>query len=619
MPASLLRLLVYLALAGAHTRILTDLATRTYGGGGGDPGQDAWILSRVTHQLLHEPWRPFEGNLYFPSHHSVLFCDPLLGPAVLVLPLRLVTANPVLLYNAAVLLALAVASLGFDRLARRLGASPLAAVLAGIAIPYSSQQMARLYHLNLLALTFFPFLIHGLLDLLERSRASAAVRTGVAFALQAATSGYHAFSCVLVSLVAAAWGARFLRSRRTLALALLAALIALALLYPYVSGFLWLRANEGRMVRDASVPAAYGLDWSWLFVSRSYAWRTLLRGGEPFFPGLVVLVFAALGLREFVRDRYVRFLALLAVVSLILAAGPELRWRGQVLGPGPFGFLREWLPLLDAMRHPFTLAVPALIALGLLASLGLSRSSLAGSRTALVLVLVLAAGETASPAPGRSAAPRPVPSVYTWLQGQPAGGVLELPFDDDAWTHWAAHHQLPIVNGVGAFEPERYQVLWQLFRRDWRGPAGDMEGSRSLAYLKAWFPIRYVVVHAAAPGPMRASAVATVRSLEPLHLTPDGDRVYRLHRGGTGPLLRRAFREDQLRAGAIRIRLQGSSGRAVSLGFNGRALGSPLILEAEPRDHEIVLPRGAVRRGLNVLELRTEGDGAFELLEIDAG
>jgi hypothetical protein len=403
----------YLALASAQTRILFDLGERAYLGGDGDPAQDVWVLSRVAHQLIHEPWRPFEGNLYFPSPHSVLFCDPLLGPAVLVLPLRLLTANPVFLYNVAFLITLTVSSLGFDRLARRLGATPLAAVLAGIVIPYSSQQMGRLFHLNLLTLSFFPFLISGLLSLLERPGLRAAAQTGIAFALQAATSGYHAFSCVLVSLAVGAFEFRRFARARTWLFAIVAVLIAGILLYPYLSGFLFLREHEARMFRDPRVPSAFGLDLSWLFVSRSYLWRGLLPGGiQPFFPGLVVLVFAAQALRGWKQDRNVRLMGVLALFSLAVAVGPTIRWARVPIAPGPLALLRG-TPLVDAMRHPFTLALPAVMALGLLASLGLARSALARSRAAVVVVLVVAWAETISPAPPHAKAPHRPPAVYS--------------------------------------------------------------------------------------------------------------------------------------------------------------------------------------------------------------
>src|SRR4029079_15135734 len=127
---------------------------------------------------------------------------------------------------------------------------------------------------------------------------------------------------------------------------------------------------------------------------------------------------------------------------------------------------------------------------------------------------------------------------------QPPGAVLELPFEDALWTWGAAWHELPIVNGVGAFEPERYQALWQRLQHDWKRTPGDQRWRASLEHLKSEFPIRYLLLHAGAPEFMQRSAAET-GSFTLLHTTLAGDRVYFVERDGSGPRLDRAFREDQ--------------------------------------------------------------------------
>jgi len=618
--------LFYVLLAMGQSGIYDGWSSRCYGGGRGDPGHDGWVLARVTTQLLHEPARPFDGNIYYPSRASVLYWDPLLGPAVLVLPLRALHAGPVLLYNAAIVLSLLVASLGCGRLARRLGASPLAACLAGIAVPYTSHQMARLVHLNLLAIPFFPFLLLGLVELLERPRLRAALLAGLSFALQAATSGYHAFSAVLVVLVSAAWGWRELRDRRVWLWGGAAGLLALACLYPYVDGFLWLRQHEAHMARGAQVATAGGLNLASLLVSDAYLWRRLLSGSPAFFPGLVVLVLAGRALRDLRRDKYVRLLALVALCAFALALGPQVRVGRLSLGPGPFALL-QGLPLLDAMRHPHTFAIPGLMALGLLAALGFTRSSLTRSRPGALLVLAFATLEVLGPAPTRLLAPLDLPEVYGEVArlddvlaagGAPRGALLELPFHDRAYTWWAGFHDLTIVNGVGAFEPERYQQLWQWFRREWHAPVRDMQDSRSLEYLKTWFPVRWVVLHVEQDAaPWRALIEATPRSFVLEHTSAQGDRVYRLRRNGHGQELARGFTWEQLRQGKIEARVRGTPGAWLRAELNGVPLGAELPLGEQTLVAEWGVPSALVRRTLNMLELRVGPAGSTGVLELD--
>jgi hypothetical protein len=606
--------LASLLLAAAESRIWNDFDTRCYGGGLGDPGQHAWALTSETRQLLREPWRPFEGNAYYPSHDSVLFGDPLLGPALLVLPVRVFSADPVLLYNLAVLLSLTLASVTSYRLACALWGDRRAALLAVVAVPYSAQQMARLVHLNLLAIGFFPLVVLALLRLFETRQLRYGVLAGVAFALQAGTSGYHAFSAALVALIVVGMHARRTLERRVATGLLVAGMLAAVLLLPYLLGFAALRA-EAHMEREASIAGGNALDLLGLFTSQGYLWgRVLPRGSSPFFPGLGVLLLAGWALRDWRRLFEVRLMLAIATGAFLLALGPEVRLLGRPLMPGPFAGLVRIVPLLDAMRHPFSFAVPGVMALGLLACHGLARSGLGRHPLGVALVLALALGETAADAPARLVAGREVPEIYRWFEQQPPGAVLELPFEDELWTWWAAWHHLPIVNGVGAFEPRRYQALWQRLQHDWKRTPGDQRWRPSLEFLKSEFPIRYVLLHAGAPEFMRRSAAET-RSLTLLHANAAGDRVYALERDGTGPLLERAFREDQLQAGRLTAMLRGSA--SVSATFNDQPLGTLALGQASVVG-SWTLARYDIRRGLNWLRLESSDGSDVELLTVSS-
>ena len=287
-------------LAVLYSGLWSDLTTHFRAGN--DPVQDAWILSTVTQNLLTRPLQVFEGNIFYPSYKSVLFADPLLGPAVLLLPLRLLTDNGALLYNVSMLTSLTLAGYGFYRVALRLWGDPRGAVFAAITIPYTAQQMhhLELAHIPYLSIAGFPFLMLGLLELMERPGWRPAVLTGLAFAFQAGTDGYYAFCCVFLALAFAAWGWRGFASPRLWIAAGGAGAIGVALILPYVLGFAELRREAARHV---------GLDWALrystdlgisLFRNHSLIWRRILDGpelpGGPLFPGLSVLVLAGFGL-----------------------------------------------------------------------------------------------------------------------------------------------------------------------------------------------------------------------------------------------------------------------------------------------------------------------------------
>jgi len=287
---------------------------------------------------------------------------------------------------------------------------------------------------------------------------------------------------------------------------------------------------------------------------------------------------------------------------------------GHPLMPGPFAALVRVVPLLDAMRHPFSFAVPGVMALGFLACHGLSRSGLTRYPLAIAGVLTLTLAETAADAPARLEARRDVPEIYRWLEQQPRGAVLELPFEDGLWTWWASWHELQIVNGVGAFEPRSYQALWQRLQHDWKRSPGDQSDRPALELLKSEFPIRYLLLHVAAPEFMRRGAAETP-SFRLLHTNASGDRVYALERDGVGPLIERAFRDDQLQQGKLTATLVGLG--AVQVHFNDEPLTS-LNLSSAPTSAAWNLDRGHIRRGLNWLRLESTSGSEVQLQAVGA-
>jgi hypothetical protein len=609
-------------MALARTGLVRGLGTRFFAGA--DVVQDVWILNWITGHALRDPSHLFEGNNYFPSHDAVLFSDPLLGPAALVLPLRLFTRNPVFLYNAAVLLVLVVASWGFYRLAWKLSGDRRAAVLAGFAVPYLPQQTHHMGHLNLLTLAGFPFLLLGLLALLENPRPAAAVLTGLAFAFQAGTSGYWAFCAAILCLVVAAWSWRSFRRPAVWGHAAAAAAIAAILLAPYVVGFLR-HQSDADLTRPSETAAGYSVDLGrGLFLSNSYLWRAVSPGGGvSLFPGLIVLGFAAYGaLRS--RSPYRSLLLATFAVFFLVSLGPELRFFGHALFILPFAWLHEHVPLFSAIKHPVTFGVMAVTALTLLAVLGLAASGLARSSLALGLVVLLAAVETWAPVPRREARDSVLPDVYRYLLAQPPGAVLEVPFEAESEHQWwSIHHGLPIVNGMAAFEPAWHVDLVQLIGREWKQPpAGqDMEDWASLKILKARVPLRYLVLHPDASAYVRANVEATRATFEPIHDAEGGARVYRVRLGGSGRVLRRRFREDQLAGGRLGARVRGPAGAMLAVSVNGSpAAQQPL----SPEWTEAVwsVPEGTVRRGLNLVTMQLEGErpeAFFELYDLSPG
>jgi hypothetical protein len=609
--AEALVFLGFLVLAAAETGLPSRFATRAFAGP--DPIIDIWTLHWVATHLVKDPARLFEGNIFFPARDTVLFSDPLLGPALLVQPLLVFTSNPVLLYNAAVLLVLALTSHGLWRLTRALGADGLSAVLPAIAVPYCANQVHHLTHLNLLAICGLPWLLLALLGLLERPGWRTAAATAVAFAWQAGTSGYLAFICAALSLTVAAWGFRALVRPRVVAAAAAAALLAGILLAPYILGFLRVDATD-RMERQVEDTVSHSLSVPEDLVrTQAYVWRGLLpAGGDSAFPGLTVLVLAGVAATR-TRGPHVRLLLLVATVFLFLSLGPALVWRGRAVMPLPYGFLHEHVPLLRAGRHPSTFVIGTVLALGVLAGLGLAALRL--PVLARLLALGLAALETLAPSPKR-VDQGPVPEAYGWLAAHGAEAVAELPYDDDPRQFWAAYHGLCTTNGISPYAPADHMELAQRITHEWkREPAGGLEGMTSLGIFLRRVPVTHLVLNPGRPPGLAPNVEATPATFTFLHETGDGTRIYRVRRGGSGPLIRRAFRDEQLRGAILEIRLAAPA-VPVRIRLNGseisRATGESAVVR-------VAVPDGLVGHDANQVEIAAlDGVSTVDLEDVAA-
>jgi hypothetical protein len=202
----------------------------------------------------------------------------------------------------------------------------------------------------------------------------------------------------------------------------------------------------------------------------------------------------ALGARE-----WVRLLALLVLVSVLLALGPTIRVGGHAIGDGPYAaFYRALLPL-HAIRITTRFAVLTVAALALLAALGWRwlewwPALSPGRRRALLAAVVVAMALEYATTPHRYvpvALARPVDRV---IRADPDDvAVLEWPAfradpDSDAMFR-SLYHGKRVVNGHSGFVPGFLEEV----ARELGTPAPEFPGPAAQALLRRIFPLRYVV------------------------------------------------------------------------------------------------------------------------------
>jgi hypothetical protein len=531
--ASAAAFLFFLAYAIVATRPLAFRAA-THTLIGPDPLSHLWMVSWLTGHAF-EPGQIFQGNIFHPAAHAVLFTDLSMGTAVLVLPLRLFTTEPLILFNAATILALAFGGWAFHALVHGLTGHRWAGLLAGVLAVFSSHQMSHVYHLNLLSTGWLALFLLGLHRIacprpggdpgMERGSIGAAVLAGVSFALTAQSSGYYGVAAAGLAMVFAAFHLREMRRPRTACLVLGAAAIAVVLTLPYLLAFRALQEEQGlRRPPEMSVKMAFHPSRD--LTSWAHAYIGLLGGdGEVLFPGLLPLVLGGVAVVR--RGRSAWFYAAGAAVLIVLSLGPEVTLGSRTLSM-PYRWLFALRPF-DSMRHPFTFASVALFLLAVLAGLGWARLGLASKPWAGPAIVLLAIAETMTDAPRLREIPPGLPPAYQVLETLPAGPILEVPVFVEESVVWAARHGRPVLNGIGAFVPAQTLVLDRYIQNHWLdGEPGDIDTSRPTTFLRERFPVRYVIIPVGRFTGFRRLGLAFDRSrtFRLAAVAADGDRIY---------------------------------------------------------------------------------------------
>jgi hypothetical protein len=471
--AALGAILLYALLAlGAQRSLVPVLATHVYHQSilGNDCLLHAWSLAWDHHALATRPCRLLDANIFHPHEKTLLYSDHLLGLALPLWPLRLVTENALLVHNLATLAAPALSALAARALVLDLGGGAAAALVGGLVYGFAPVRFrADHCQLQMLAAWWLPLVLVFARRAVAGGRWRDAALAGAGLALQGLTGIYlTAFFAPFLALAHLHWLDRYpppghARGWRRLVAAEGAAALALV---PFTLGYRAVQQGLG-----ASRPAIVnGL-------------LSLPLGGLPAFVPLGtlgVLLGAALVLRRRLPPglaREARLHLAIALGGLAFALGPSVPLPGD-LGAvaGPYRLLLA-LPGFDALRAPGRMVHVALLGAAVLAAGGLHalRAALRPPARAAALAAVLAAlaVEAWPPvlatvrAPGRAE----VAPLAAWLARQPEPVVLvELPIDDYAiaastYQYTTIWHWRETLNGNMGILPPVYPWMVRELRR----------------------------------------------------------------------------------------------------------------------------------------------------------
>ena len=498
----------------------------------GDPLLTAWILGWDAHQILRDPLRLFQANIFYPHADTLAFSEHLFFPALLSAPIQYATGNPILAQNVSILLAQALLGLAVYVMCRGFGLDAFPSLAAALLTVLAPVRMLRLGHLHLLHFACFPFALYFLHRYLEKRRWRDAVAAGLLLNAQF-LSGYYlavmaGIGALLYLLLHVLRGpSSHLRGALPglLAIGLATVLIQLPFLVPYfrVSRQWQFTRSLAESEAHSGVPAD---------LARRPGSRIpipgFLNAGRPRDPERVAYVGAGVALLAGValaaairRRRWVPgplerltplYFAAVAAVAGVIFLGPTLRVQGQTI-PFAYRVLHEFVPGLKGLRAPARFVLLLDFSLCVLAGIGLhvllrrarshdGKFRFAGPAVA-GLLLALAVAERLPPRahpPHSVETGARVPAVYRWLASRGDLGVLlflpitsprRVPgvnFDPHPYreVYFSTYHGKDMVNGVSGFVPYGF---WDL--------GTEMRSFPSDVSLKrlARLPVRTVVLH----------------------------------------------------------------------------------------------------------------------------
>jgi hypothetical protein len=153
----------------------------------------------------------YENYFFAPITDTIAFNENLFGLSLLFLPFYLISGNPLLAYNAVLLLSLVLTGHFTFLLVRRLSGSGLAGFVAGVAFafcPYAAFEIGRIQLVATQWIPLFFLLLHRAFD---EKRLRDVIGVGVSYALQVGTCLYYAM--FMLPLVLAMGGMLLWRSR----------------------------------------------------------------------------------------------------------------------------------------------------------------------------------------------------------------------------------------------------------------------------------------------------------------------------------------------------------------------------------------------------------------------
>ncbi len=163
---------------------------------------NAWVLGWGHHELVHNPFKLFQANVFYPNADTLSYSEHLLPLTLLSLPVALISSNPVLAYNFVFFLCCLLNAYAMFLLVRHLTRNAPAGIVAGLIFGFSTTMIQQISHLQLMAAWFIPLGFLFLHRYFEEKKLHQAILFAACLTLQSLACIYYGLFFLSVLVIA---------------------------------------------------------------------------------------------------------------------------------------------------------------------------------------------------------------------------------------------------------------------------------------------------------------------------------------------------------------------------------------------------------------------------------
>ena len=457
----------------------------------------AWIEATVAQKILDGQWQTFfEAPIYASFPYALTFSELFLPTVIMILPVWLLTQNPIIILNLSTYLALAMTLAAMYWLILITAHNRWSALILAIIFGTSGLYFIYYGHIHNFNLAGILVGLGALVKLAHTGKRKWVLIWGTALLLQTLNSFLTGMMLVTGSLVLWwRWPNLRLKIKENINFfgktALLAGLVLAPVVYAYFKAERYY--HSARPIQDV-MHFSMGLDELWRSLWSPWLWLAFLLG-------VIGFLFRRQHLK---KEPMIGAWLAVALTGLIMALGPALKWNGQSVKipyhiPLPYLVFYYLVPGFQAVRAVARWSSLMAIGMTVLAGLGLQQLPRRWRGLAWLILGVGVVWQMVTP--GFRTFPATVtsdtPPVYQWLQQAPGKTMIELPIFRWGYDEFARNettrmlyqlkHQKLLVNGYSGFSPKKWEEMVAKIHLEF--PSPELIGQ--LKQMK----VDYLVIH----------------------------------------------------------------------------------------------------------------------------